>query len=476
MKTKYLLISILVLVVALLTGFLYKINTISDQAIVDTNNDKAVSYVSLEDKIKHSQPFTLLLLGYAGGKHDGKYLTDSIMVVHANPAVKKISLLSIPRDTWVTLPLTETGNKNWKINSAYQIGSDDKGYPDKKTKYTGEGGGGALIKDVVTQVTGQEIDRFVAIDFAGFMQTIDTLGGVDIQVETSFDDYAYPLEVIPDESCGHTPEEITAFIATTSAEQKIWEYFPCRYKHLHFDAGLNHMDGKTALEYVRSRHSSVDGSDFGRAKRQRNLLLAVKSKILSPAFITQIVPFMESLGNDLRTDITLTESKLLLQKISELSTFEIQTYALTDKNYLNQTISKDGQAILAPKEGIDNWKAIHQWINSIFTGSTIATPAIVLVENGTKTSGLAQKASDALNAKSIQTATPINNPIKTDITTITIFDKNINPDEIALLMKEFGVESVSISNAPTTDYNILVILGKDYLARIPTPTLVKLSD
>ena len=68
--------------------------------------------------------------------------------------------------------------------------------------------------------------------------------------------------------------------------------FPCRYEHLHFNTGVQHMDGKTALKYVRSRHALQDGGDFGRASRQQRFLSAVKDKVLSVTFIPKIVPLM----------------------------------------------------------------------------------------------------------------------------------------------------------------------------------------
>lgn len=462
MKLKPILyLSAAVFIVSLIS-LVSRFNSITKNSIVTTRTDPSVTYTTLAERIKHKQAFTILLLGYAGGKHDGTYLTDSIIAVHIDPKNKKTYLLSIPRDTWINIRLNDAEEKHMKINAAYQIGMDDKGYPNKKASYKGAGGGGKLVEDAVTLIYGQPVDRFLAIDFAGFKNTIDTLGGVDITVDTTFDDFAYPLDEIPDESCGHTPDEIKEYTATVSAEQLLWEYFPCRYKHLHFDAGQTHMNGGTALEYVRSRHSAVDGSDFGRAKRQRNLLIAVKDKILSASFIPRVLPFMESLGKDIKTDISLPDLKALIENIKEFNTYELHTYALTDKNYLNLTNSADGQSILAPKEGIDSWSRIHEWISDIVSGRPVKTPAVVRIENGTKTAGLATKATDTLNELSIQTVVPTNSPEKTEKTTVTIFDKNIKSDDILVLLKEFGVSEVLYGTHTTDAYNVLIKIGADY--------------
>jgi len=225
MKWKPILLLCLAIII---TGLLYviiQVRSITSKSIIPTKNKPEEVYVTLDQKLAHKKPFSVLLMGYAGGKHDGTYLTDSMIAARIDPAAKKVYLVSIPRDTWITIPSTDGTSNHWKINAAYQIGLDDKGYPNKPVEYTGEAGGANLAKYVTSQVTGQPIDYFVAIDFAGFKNTIDALGGVDVQVETTFDDFAYPLDKIDDESCGHSSEDIEKYTATVSAEPQLWEYF-----------------------------------------------------------------------------------------------------------------------------------------------------------------------------------------------------------------------------------------------------------
>ncbi len=109
------------------------------------------------------------------------------------------------------------------------------------------------------------------------------------------------------------------------------------------------MDGERALSYVRSRHSLQDGTDFGRSARQRNLIVAVKDKIFTVGFIPKILPFVSSLRDDLSTDLSPDEAKLLIDKSNELNTYKIQNIALTDQNVLKDSFSDDGQDILIPK-------------------------------------------------------------------------------------------------------------------------------
>ena len=77
---------------------------------------------------------------------------------------------------------------------------------------------------------------------------------------------------------GKTDEEIKAIEATMSGD-KLDQQFNCRYENLHFDKGIQHMDGTTALKYARSRHSNMDGGDFNRAERQKLVVTAIRDKI-----------------------------------------------------------------------------------------------------------------------------------------------------------------------------------------------------
>lgn len=302
-------------------------------------------------------PFNVLLLGYGGGIHDGTYLTDSIIVAHIDPEQRLITLISLPRDLWVKFP--EDG-KYYKINSAYSFGFD-----------RGAAMAGKLARDAASVVIGEPVQYFISIDFAGFIKTIDSLGGVDINVDVAFDDYQYPIAGGENDLCGHRADELPMLLSSQSATLSPETIFPCRYEHLHFDKGPTHMDGATALKYVRSRHSSQDGSDFGRSRRQKNLILAVKQKVMSVGFLSKAIPFFSSLGDDIRTDLSLDETKELMSHSSELSSYKISSLALTDENYLNNSYSPDGQFILAPKAGIDNWTEIQ---NYIFTSLLPPTP------------------------------------------------------------------------------------------------------
>ena len=306
--------------------------------------------------------FNILLLGYGGEGHDGPYLTDTMMVLHLDLKKKYANLISIPRDLWVKVPTESGAAFHTKINSVYQMGIFYKDYPDLNKKLISKDDPSKLIKYVLKNVTGLSIDNYVALDFNSFIKVVDILGGVDINVTTAFVDPAYPIEGKETEMCGHTEEDIKEFTATESAEMKLWDYFSCRYEKLNFDVGLQNMDGNTALKYVRSRHSIVDGSDFGRDARQQKFLEALKDKVISIGFIPKIIPLMDEMKKRIVTDITTDVIKKFIGDAINASKYKINQLVITDKNFVDDSYSSAGGYILAPKLGIDKWGDLQKGI------------------------------------------------------------------------------------------------------------------
>ena len=211
-----------------------------------------------------SQPgvYTALFLGQGDPSHEGSNLTDSIMAVSLNTTNKTIALIFIPRDLWVPLPQNIEGKSKIKINEAYSLGGLD------------------LIKQTASISIDLPINFAILIDFNYFTQIIDLLGGIDITINKTFDDYYYPIAGKELDSCEKAPEELAAINATMSGFLLEKQYL-CRYEHLHFDAGKTHVDGATALKFARSRHSDQDGGDFGRGLRQQALLIGIKNQLIT---------------------------------------------------------------------------------------------------------------------------------------------------------------------------------------------------
>ena len=306
-------------------------------------------------------PYNVLILGYGGAGHDGGSLSDSIMVAHVAPRDKRAVFIFIPRDTWVEIPVRSDKSEKFKINSAWAIGLSDTLYPLKEPIYQGEEGPGNLAKEVVKQVVGMPISYYVAIDFEGFKNAIDAVGGIEVDVPTAWDDYFYPIKGNENETCGYSAPEIATFHAQYSGFE-LEKQFECRYEHVHFNKGLNKLDGETALKFVRSRHSETYGGDFARGEKQQAVLMGIIKRLISLEVVKKIDPFFDQFSKIVKTDANLQTIKDLLTIQLAPSEFTIQTVTLSEENVLTASKSRDGQFILLPKAGDGNFKAIHAFI------------------------------------------------------------------------------------------------------------------
>lgn len=322
--------------------------------------------------------YTIALMGHGSPGHQGGLLTDSIMVIKIDTGLKKIGLISVPRDSWIQLPSNGWDEQvSWKVNAAYAIGSSTSQYLTRPEEFKGEAGGGAMAKYALEKIVGFPIQNFVAIDFDGFEKSIDVVGGVDVFVERAFSDPLYPIVGEEENPCGKTEEEIAATAATLSASL-VEKEFPCRYETLSFNRGTVHMNGETALKFVRSRHAAADGGDFNRARRQRSVLLAVKDKVIAIDFIPKIIPFLSKLTYNMRTDIPLSQVSEFLNQRDEFLRYEVVGIPLTsDKdNVLKLGVSRTGQSIVMPKEGEDEWSNVHAYIDLLMQGDATAAARV----------------------------------------------------------------------------------------------------
>lgn len=222
------------------------------------NNLTPKFFISLlsnsEPQIKKYQDRTnIVLLGIGDKLHEGFDLTDTIIFLSIDFKKGDAVIVSIPRDIWL-ITLKD------RINSAYHYG-------EKKQK----GSGMLMAKAAAEEVVGQPVHYAWVVDFSGFKRLIDLVGGVDVNVEREFTDKLFPIEGKENDFCGGDPA------------------FTCRYEKLHFTAGWNHMDGATALKFVRSRYADgEEGTDFARGKRQQQVIVALKDKLIKTKFWTNL--------------------------------------------------------------------------------------------------------------------------------------------------------------------------------------------
>lgn len=276
----------------------------------------------------------ILILGIAGGTHEGPALSDSIVIANYDFTSNKLITLGIPRDVWS--PTLED-----KVNSAYAFGEAKQ-----------KGGGLKLAKAEVAAVIGMPIQYSVVINFQGFENLINYLGGIDVNIEHSFIDKKYPLEGKEEDTCGGDKE------------------FLCRYETISFSKGLMHMDGNIALKFVRSRNAiGQEGSDFARSQRQQKVLFAVKDKVakiiksLNAARIDELYKYIDPIVS---RDISNQQAVIIAKSIIFGSDFKQENYALPRDFFTVPSFdSYGGSYVLIPKN--NDYKTIHQYSACIFT-------------------------------------------------------------------------------------------------------------
>jgi LCP family protein required for cell wall assembly len=267
----------------------------------------------LSSQLPSSGRVNLAFLGYGGPGHDGPYLTDSMLVVSLDRDTGQSALISVPRDLWVQVP--PNSGQYAKLNTAYAYGIYNGG------PYVG----GKLADEKLTEILGMNVPYFISIDFGGFQEMVDAMGGVDIDV--------------PD-----------TFVASLSPEH---------YGARRFYAGEQHMDGATALLFARARYCEppAEASDFARSLRQQILMRAIAARLKSPLHWNAIPGVMDALQSRVVTNLSLRD---LYTIYSSVDFGQAKHIALTNQNVLVDAVSGDGQDILLPRNG--DWGLIVQYV------------------------------------------------------------------------------------------------------------------
>jgi polyisoprenyl-teichoic acid--peptidoglycan teichoic acid transferase len=244
---------------------------------------------------------TILLMGIDRRPGD-PYVsrTDTMMLLSLNPANNTVSVLSIPRDLYVVIP----GRGRDRVNTAFVYGASG-GNP---------AGGAALSIQTVEYNLGVPINHYLLVDFGAFTRGIDALGGIDVDVPYDINDPLYP-----DMNYGYDP--------------------------LYIPAGRHHFDGQLALKYARTRHQD---SDFHRARRQQQVMLAARSKALSlgvTGLIQRAPVLYQQLGEGIRTDLSLEQLIRLAQTAGDIPSENIRSDVL-DYRYVNSHTTENGASVL----------------------------------------------------------------------------------------------------------------------------------
>ncbi|MCA9342451.1 LCP family protein [Candidatus Saccharibacteria bacterium] len=330
-----------------------------------------------------------LLLGKGGPEQsDGPDLTDTIIVASLDPCNKEAGLLSIPRDLAVKMDSGETT----KINAVYALTKQGAEY-NGKTEDEAEKEGIEAIEKSVENITGIPINFYTMIDFTAFEQAVNSVGGIEIDVQTP-----------------------------------VYEQMSLHGKPytLDVETGVQQFDGLRALAYSRSRYTS-DRGDFSRSERQREIIVALQQKVFSlgtfsnPVKISQL---MDSFGGRVTTNLNIPDDVSKLYEIGqEIGPSQIKSVSLVDEpNVLIESGSYGNLgSIQVPVEGIFRYDDIQRFVRTTFVDGFIKkeNPGIIVL-NGTTVSSLAKNAAEDLQGYGYNVIEVGDAPTKDTTSTIVV--------------------------------------------------------
>jgi LCP family protein required for cell wall assembly len=303
-----------------------------------------VDPTSIVGKLQADQRVSFLLIGYGGPGHDGPYLTDALVVVTFDPRGNQLALFNLPRDLWVQ-PAGVNGRPTGsfrRINEIYGLGLGDAIYGNRMPTPAEQDRAAWGAAAVAQQVLGLPIDGWLSADFDAVRTVIDGLGGVTVTVETAFDDYEYPR---------HDNANIDPGVM-----------------HVHFDAGPQRLTGERALQYARSRHALQDGTDFGRARRQQRLLLAIKDEALRPATLPKVFALMDAVQGHVRTSLSMAEARGLVSFGRDRNGSVMAAPTVIDtRTLLVGAVTEGGASVVMPAAGAGNYAAIQRFVRAAIT-------------------------------------------------------------------------------------------------------------
>ncbi len=374
------------------------------------------------------QPFTMLLVGVdkrAEAVTEG-VRSDTLILVRINPQGNWATMLSVPRDSVVPLPSGALG----KVNSAFSYG-----YYNAEQLYgagtSQDAGGGAAAAETMEQFLKIHVDYIAQVDFHGFERLVDSVGGVIVDVKQALVDPEYPTE-------NHGVERI--YIAP----------------------GVQLMDGKTALIFARSRHST---NDFDRSKRQQQVLKAVLNQVRSrdlAANVSLLPNWINVLEQNVRTTLPMSDVSTMTDLAGIASHLDSSRIAQFSINPTDVRVDNVLTSDIYWNEN-DIQLLVKKWQN----GSTIPGVATLQVLNGSGVTGVGSSISDALSNTGFSVLAAGNN--QGSPTTI-LYDIGDHTSERQQLMSALGLNTTQvITNAgrpagAASDASMVLVVGADYQA------------
>ena len=380
-----------------------------------------------------TERLNILLVGVDQREDQGFFNTDTLIVASIDPTTKQIAMFSIPRDT-VDVPLPPDSPARavygplygGKINSLYQAA---KARPDLFPN-----GGFGTIKEALGNLYGLDIKYYVSVNFQGFVQVVDALGGVTVNVQTPVVDDSYPGD-------GGLLTRV---------------YIP---------SGVQRMTGTEALVYARSRHGS---SDFDRGQRQQRVLLSLRQQADFAALIPRIPELVGSLKKAARTDIPVDLLPQLSQLASEIDMTKLRSYVFAPSFWATEVRSGDPRGYVI----IPNVERIRYAVKKAFSDDpkeialrekVAAENASVWVLNGTGTEGQAADVAGYLSWSGMRASAPNQKPEDVPATTtVRVFNgaEARLKQTLAYLTKTFGVTPEPVTD-PAVRVDLIVVTAPD---------------
>lgn len=387
-----------------------------------------------------------LLLGKGDDDHDGVDLTDTIMIASVDPKTESVVLLSIPRDLYV---LQSEKMGKGRINELYR---DYKASLRRTQKLDATAASQEAMRELMKEISSKidlPIHYAAMVNFSGFESAVDALGGIDINVPYDIVDTEYP-------GPNYT------------------------YDTFEIHAGPTHMDGKTALKYARSRHTT---SDFGRSARQQQVIQAAGERAKSLGLIRspgKLLSLYRIMTKNVETTMT-TGEMISTAKLGEaIDRSRIISMQLSDRNGLYGSGAEPGGFLYSPPreefEGASvllpvsipelpvTWKQIRSFVHLLTQNRPLylQAPQIIIL-NATGKTGLAGKIGTELSRYGFNVAKTKNASVKQDTSFILGLAEQdrASADFFATLLKlPFSTSSHGLT--AEEQGQVTIVIGKDF--------------
>ncbi len=376
----------------------------------------------------------VLLVGSDQRKGDSSFNTDTMIVVSIDPETGEVAMFQVPRDM-VDVPVPANARGLWgnvyrgKINSWFtQNRNRTELWPGK----TAQARGFASLKAILGELYGLDIRYYVMVNFGGFVDVVDTLGGVLVNVQMPVAESTYPMG-------GGNSGRI---------------YIP---------AGPQHMTGAQALIYARSRHRSTD---FDRGRRQQRVLISLRDQMSAQAIIANLPGLVDALKGSVKTDVKTSDLPKLLALAESVDTKNIRSYVFAPSLYATEYMTSPRGYIITP-----NVPRIRKAVSDAFK----VTPAVLAqrerlgaeaartwVINGSGRSGLAADAAGYFAYNGLEASAPNKRADVIPKTTVVVYNgaEAEMPETIAYLEEVLGL-TVTMATDPAVTVDMIITLGKD---------------